>query len=920
MKNIFILIIIYISVITQIFSQNNTVISATGDWNSLIQLDGFDPNNDQQSNAYTDFVGNANYPLMEAQKETVVFSDGVIDDVFYFRVRMGSSNPKASFYFGLDVTGNFIADIFIEANVKSQTPFVAYHLRDYTKSGLSPSQTSWLNGTQNGEQELTNRHATISDYSAGTDLDGGNSGIDFWIEFGFTEESLKSYVQNNLNLSITGESVIGLYGFSSTSQTSNGDVMGLDDNTSSELDESWMDLGIVNIQNLNNLTSGLIVPPTINPLTIESINPTITGNWGGAMLGGDSLTVTINNTDYTTSNGLNVDNQDWSLAIGTALNYGSYDVVATTYRTSNDITSSDITSNELNILPSNNSDSDSSSSSGNNGGLESNNNLAQLISKRNFKRIKSGHSLNKKESQIQFNKTGQNSTILENYLPLTGYNGTEISQVSSPNDLLNITNANEVISVDYYQENNRVAATLATQTIGNVYDHSKVICDRLNKGKINNIWLLNIKGHQIIGTEIEKEFGNIEYSISFSIKLENDSNKLYSFWNISEYPTGDYYNFQVWGNSFLQCYSITNYIINKLQNEKTLHHSQIENQIPQVFVKSGYYSNGKLYLDIINKTGALSVAINGKISETEVDTEEVYLTETIELTGDLNQAVELPINRLFNVGLELNINDSNQSDTLYLADGAWGLDYLSDLAIIDLFHIENNPIVVNNESIEIERQPNIIGELKGTINLFRHLLPGNQTLAVENYNSINLSIQNTQELEIVLLDESLENWENRLRYTLPCNVSETDYNILFTEFKDSSGNNYNINNIKTIVFSAQGDYTVFNPFEVSINKLAVTNSELLSIESINLINSNTSNYPNPFKETTTIDLVASSSKSIEIKVFDLLGRVIDNKMILVNNNKITYKAPQKIAKGIYKYIIIDDEGASYYGSFLIHPF
>jgi hypothetical protein len=31
----------------------------------------------------------------------------------------------------------------------------------------------------------------LSSYSAGTDIDGGNSGTDHWIEFGFTEESLK---------------------------------------------------------------------------------------------------------------------------------------------------------------------------------------------------------------------------------------------------------------------------------------------------------------------------------------------------------------------------------------------------------------------------------------------------------------------------------------------------------------------------------------------------------------------------------------------------------------------------------------------------------------------------------------------------------------------------------------------------------
>jgi len=177
---------------------------------------------------------------METQKETVSFSDGITDEVYYFRVRMGQSNPNTSFYLGLDINGDFIGDIFIEANVKSQIPYVAYHIRDYAMSGLSPSETSWLNGIQNNELELTSRDAVISDYAAGTDLDAGNSGTDYWIEFGVTEESIKAYVLDNFNLSITGDSIIALYGFTSTSQTSNGDVLGVDDSIPGELDKTWV--------------------------------------------------------------------------------------------------------------------------------------------------------------------------------------------------------------------------------------------------------------------------------------------------------------------------------------------------------------------------------------------------------------------------------------------------------------------------------------------------------------------------------------------------------------------------------------------------------------------------------------------------------------------------------------------------------
>ncbi len=328
-------------------AQTDFVNTATGNWSALVQLDNFDPNDDQQSNADTDFVGNANYAIMETQKQTVSFNDGITDEVYYFRVRMGQSNPSTSFYFGLDVSGDFIADLFIEANVKSQTPFVSFHLRDYAKTGLSPSQTSWLNGTQNNELALTSRNAVISDYSAGTDIDGGNSGTDYWLEFAFTEEILKAYVLDNFNLSISGDSAVALHSFTSTSQTSNGDVMGVDDTISGILDLTWVELGLVINGTLNNITSGAIVTPTVVAQTTDNSLPTLTGTWGSSMLGDDSLSVTVNGVEHTTANGLVIDNLNWSLALVEALSPNTYGVAAKASRSSSGKTRSDTTDNEL---------------------------------------------------------------------------------------------------------------------------------------------------------------------------------------------------------------------------------------------------------------------------------------------------------------------------------------------------------------------------------------------------------------------------------------------------------------------------------------------------------------------------------------------------------------------------------------------
>ena len=133
------------------FGQIQNVSLATGDWSILIKLPSFHPNDDQQSNVDSDFVGNENYAIMETHKDHVTFSDNISDEVYYFRVKMEESSPKTSIYFGIDIDADSVADLFIEANVKCQSSYVSYHLRDYSKSGLSPSQTSWLNGSQDDQ-------------------------------------------------------------------------------------------------------------------------------------------------------------------------------------------------------------------------------------------------------------------------------------------------------------------------------------------------------------------------------------------------------------------------------------------------------------------------------------------------------------------------------------------------------------------------------------------------------------------------------------------------------------------------------------------------------------------------------------------------------------------------------------------------
>ncbi|MEM6684217.1 MAG: DUF4114 domain-containing protein [Bacteroidota bacterium] len=519
--------------------------------------------------------------------------------------------------------------------------------------------------------------------------------------------------------------------------------------------------------------------------------------------------------------------------------------------------------------------------SANDGGLESNGNLVSLIAKRNLRRTQTNNVHNQKRLQTVYDKhtfaakNTENSTTLDTYLPQTGMFGTETAYISSPTDLLGITNASEIFALDMYQDNSRVSAVLATATQGEIYDHSKVICDRLNNSSLEDVRTVMVRGHQLISAKIERPGGEIEYTLSFSVKLGATENELYSFWNIAQYPAGDYYNFQIWGSSFSQVFTIGNHIIDTLTLEKPLNSQIVNDVVPPVFVSAGYYANGNIHLNIINKVNATSVFFDASIAATEVS-DRTNMTQTVALTGDWNDSVTITTGQLFDIGLSLSTTASTQLDALYLADGPWGIDYQDNTVNITNFQVDNTTVQDLNDSYEIERQASVSGQVQETINLFRHVLPGDQTLDVSMYDTFQFSITNSQPVEVILLQEGLTDWNNRYRVTISQNNTETIYRIPFNEFEDANGNPANISDVKTIIFSLQGDYQTFTPFDIKVTNARFGMENTLDIAEYEIETPTNSilAVPNPMTTHTQLQFTAKQSEDVQLLMYDQVGKVV----------------------------------------------
>lgn len=566
-------------------------------------------------------------------------------------------------------------------------------------------------------------------------------------------------------------------------------------------------------------------------------------------------------------------------------------------------------------------------SSGNDGGLESNGDLARLVAKRQFDRNKTNLYMNKQALQHKYDKKTYRSLMaksgnLDTYFPTTGMFGTETPYISSPEDLLAITNATEVFGIDYYQGTNRVSAALALNTKGGVYNHTKTICDRLNNSKLSDLRTIELQGHRLIYSELERANGNVEYAVVFSVREEGAKRTLYSRWNLDEYPPGDYMNFQVWGNSMGQVSTIVKQILTNLKQEAPLQVNTTENVLPTVFIQNGYYQNGKLHLNVINKSKATWLLLDGNYKTTEQEALQ-NLNTIIDLNGQWEQYLTVDSGYLFDMGLSIIAENSHQHDAIYLADGPWGVDLNAQVDRAEVFEVIPHE-TWNVEGHVVERGIETKGQVKETINVFRNLLAGDMALSVQDYQYLQFSIKNETPVEISLVTNATNKWEERLRYTIDTNSEETRYELSFSDFKNHEGKNLQFDQLRTIVISVQGDYQNYTPFELKLNQMALTkhgleqNSEeiamlenevLLDDDLISVVEAqeelDLKNYPNPFTSYTQISLPIKSSM-VNVEVLGLGGQRLFAKTYTThgNENSIVLEIGY-LPKGLYLYRVYD---------------
>ena len=526
-----------------------------------------------------------------------------------------------------------------------------------------------------------------------------------------------------------------------------------------------------------------------------------------------------------------------------------------------------------------------STSGGNNGGMESNGDLAGKIATRNFTRwlaAKAGLRPAPERFDMQYRsrlrKTGSLGTIME-VVPELGPDQSN-AVVTTPHDLIGITNALEVFSVDYTKGAERYGVVLAIATPdGSTYEHTKVVCDRLSGAELQEVSLANIGGKRFVQSKLVHANGDVDYAITLVVYQNGNAFQVESRFGRSGYQnlkTGqNVLNFQVWSKVPQFTQELVASILSGLGKKGTVSFLPGMLRAPSVYVKTGQYTNGKLTLALKNRNQSAEVVLKGVFTQTEGGTKQTFW-QSVSIPQDQEDVtVELPIDPIYDLGFTLENNQDAVTDELYVADGTWGFSADPSGATVQTQNITPASAWQGNGK-SFGRNISFGGTVKTWAAAFRVLQAGARPVDLTAFNAICFNAKGTGEVKIVLEKAGISNWDH---YATTIRLSPEGKTVVldFNQFKRADGTGgLTAEDLTQVVFYVQGDGQTDRTFDVNVEKLGFVAGQFVANESEEVPTALAlgQNFPNPFNPSTSIRFTLDDARPVTLKVYNLLGREV----------------------------------------------
>jgi len=374
-----------------------------------------------------------------------------------------------------------------------------------------------------------------------------------------------------------------------------------------------------------------------------------------------------------------------------------------------------------------------STSGGGDGGIESDGNMASQLARRMFTRrqdAQAARALRAAPEPVPFHAQtlkgervyGLASDNVAGIIPEEGPQFSRAFEVS-PVDLLDFTNATSVLAVDYIRlDGRRVAAIFtATSASGELYDHTKVTCDRLGGGMLSDVRTVTVNEQPFILSKLHQPNGEIDYAISFVAYRQGDRYTIDSRFAPREYDVPDgideVINMQIWSVAPEFTQALLSDLLGRLGQRGYVTYANDDTQAPSVFVVDGTYRQGSLRLRLANRVGPTQVTLRGSLAMTESDADNRIRTpfmRTIALPapapGTHYSTVDVEVGAVYDAAFFVEHEASASYDQIYHADGPWSFA-AGEQTTVDAFETHGFRQTFVGDRYVVERG----GTLDGTV-------------------------------------------------------------------------------------------------------------------------------------------------------------------------------------------------------------
>jgi hypothetical protein len=443
---------------------------------------------------------------------------------------------------------------------------------------------------------------------------------------------------------------------------------------------------------------------------------------------------------------------------------------------------------------------------------------------------------------------------------------------STPADIASITNAKDVLSIDFTLNDQAKAVAFGTKTQGEVYDHTKAICDRLKGSELINIENVLVNNIKMVRYDLKNTKGQIEYAFSFVIgaKSGRSNYTIQSNWLNKDYTADEVmYNIQLWAETPSLIMNMATDMMNRLTASMPVKEVLSNGSIPKTYVSKGNRDADNIVMNITNTTAGTNGYFEVKVKDNEQSSG--YNTKQVPFTITTNgkASVKVPVGDSYEASINMYLNNV-MTDQLFMTDGNWATASLSNLNSVSSFKVSNDPkrIADNKDDYLVYRNIQMEAAVTDYISVYKILRGAGAAQDLTGYKSLLFNAKTTGvNMKVILIKEGISNWADQYTLEVPMSDNTKDVVLNLNDFvSTSTKDKINLNDITTIIFSLMNPSGKMVNVTADISNVAFSKTDFAYLNSLKSTELNA--YPNPSNGRFTVTFKSPNVENLTLTVRD----------------------------------------------------